>query len=178
MREIEIKAKVKNHDAIEAALKSAGIVLGPALKQHDVVYNEPGKTTPGNGHNFLRIRTENDTISTFTLKQTVKGLDKIEHETDVSDPVELERMIELMHFEQFSDPTKPRRKAKFADYEICLDEIDGLGTYIEIEKLCPDDADGEAVHEELWSVLESFGVNRDDEVTSGYDILMREKLGL
>ena len=178
MREIEIKARVQDLSQLKKSLESQAVVFGPPLKQHDTVYNEPGGKTATPGYNFLRVRTENDVLSTFTLKQTVKDLDKIEHETVIDQPEEMKTMIELMHFELFSDLTKIRQKAKYQGYEICLDSVEGLGDFIEIEKLTAGDADGDAVRDEMWRVLEALGVGRDGEVKKGYDILMREKQGL
>jgi predicted adenylyl cyclase CyaB len=75
----------------------------------------------------------------------------------------------------YSDLTKTRQKAKLTDIEICLDTVDQLGTFIEAEKLTADDADYQAVIDELWVVFEALGITRDDEVTDGYDVLMNKK---
>lgn len=178
MREIEIKARVINRDALLAKLKSTGIQLGAAVKQRDVVYNEPGATEASSlvGYNFLRVRIQNDEKATFTLKQTIKNLDKLEHETDIANADEMITMMQLMHYELFNDLTKVRRKAKFGEYEVCFDEVENLGTFIEVEKLCPDDVDGDVVREELWQLFEDLGITREEEVTQGYDVLMRQKL--
>lgn len=176
MREIEVKASVANKESLLRALEAAGIQLGEPLKQRDIVYNEPGATTATPGHNFLRVRIENDTKATFTLKQTVKDLHKIEHETEISNPDEMIAMIELMRYELFNDLTKIRRKTKVGDVEICFDEVEGLGSFIEAEKIAGEDVDAEAIRVELWHILETYGVDRGGEVTKGYDILMREKL--
>lgn len=175
MREIEVKARVQDADALLAALKSHGVVLSEPLKQHDIVWFEQG-SDPKNmvGRNVLRIRTENDAQATFALKQTVADLDKIEHETIIDNPEEMRAAIELMHYELYVEVVKLRRKAKFGDYEICVDEVSQLGTFIEIEKLCDETADGDAVRDELWQVLAKLGISGSDEVTQGYDILMRE----
>ncbi len=177
MREIEVKARVHNPEAVLAALDAASVTLGQPRTQRDIVYCEPGAQTNVAGHNFLRVRIENDTQATLTLKQTIKNLDKIEHETAIDNPDKMIAMLELMHYELYNDLTKVRRPAQYVDYEICYDDVTDLGTFIEIEKLCPDDADGEQIHAELWGILSGFGISRDDEVHVGYDILMRENLG-
>lgn len=178
MREIEIKARVRDATALMQALASAGVQLGEPLKQHDVVWFEKGADLANmTGWNVVRIRTENDVRSIFTLKQTVADLDKLEHETAIENPSEMRAAIELMHYELFVEVVKTRRKTKLGDIELCVDEVEHLGTFIEAEKLCPDDADGDTVRAELWQLLESFGISRADETTKGYDILMREHLG-
>jgi adenylate cyclase class 2 len=127
-----------------------------------------------------RIRTETKggtTKSIFTLKRSVTNqMDSIEHETEVADDAELEKIIEQLSFVPYSDLTKTRQKAKLTDIEICLDTVDQLGTFIEAEKLTADDVDYQAVIDELWVVFEALGISRDDEVTDGYDVLMNKKL--
>lgn len=176
MREIEVKAKVHDKDSLITKLKSHGVELSVPLKQRDIVYHEPGALPTIVGSNFLRVRIENDKNATFTLKQTVKDLDKIEHETEISDATEMLKIIELLHYEPFNDLTKIRQKGTFKDYEICLDEVENLGIFVELEKLADDDADGEAVKKELWQALDELGIREQDHVTKGYDVLMREKL--
>ena len=61
--------------------------------------------------------------------------------------------------------------------EICLDTVDGLGDFIEAEKLVADDAEYQAVIDELWAQFDNIGIDRKDEVTDGYDVLMNKKLG-
>ena len=175
MREIEIKARVGHKDQVLAALDKLGIRLGKPKKQHDVVYSRPGAMDNDPGENWLRVRTEDDHHVTFTLKRSVTGeLDSIEHETVVDSAAEITSIIGYLGYELFSDLTKVRQKAQNGDIEICFDEVPGLGTFIEAEKLCPEDADYDAVSKELWELFTRLGLDKADEETSGYDVLMRK----
>ena len=181
MREIEIKARVENLDSIIDALKAQGAEVTEPVTQHDVVYGPAG--VDGGGDNtapWLRIRTEtkgDETTHYFTLKKSVTNqLDSIEHETIVNDAEELEKIISLLDFELYSDLTKTRQKTHINEIEICLDYVDGLGYFVEAEKLTSDDIDYPEVIEGLWVLLESIGVSRADEVTDGYDVLMNKHL--
>ena len=75
-----------------------------------------------------------------------------------------------MGFYKFSHLQKTRRKCRYKEYEICLDVIDTLGSYIEVEKMSS--GDDEKTQEELFTFLESLGVKRKDRETRGYDIIM------
>lgn len=177
MREIEIKARVEDKQSLLTALKNKNVELSEPIKQHDVVFGIPGTQDNAPDSVWLRIRTENDIKTIFTLKkQHAGGLDSIEHETEVADPKELEAIILAMGYELYSDLTKTRQKAVYQDVEICVDEVDRLGVFIEAEKLTDIDADGQLVANELWQHLESFGVSRDSEVLDGYDVLMNRHL--
>ena len=177
MREIEIKARVDDQQGLLEALTAKGIELSDPIKQHDVVYGIPGTEDNAPDSVWLRIRTEDDTKTIFTLKkQHEGGLDSIEHETEVSDPRELESIIQVLGFELYSDLTKHRQKAAYKDIEICVDLVDDLGAFIEAEKLTSVEANGAQVVEDLWAILEDLGVHRSNEVFDGYDVLMNKKL--
>lgn len=180
MREIEIKARVSKTEQTLAALQNLGIHLGEPIKQHDVVYGQKTDlgTTFISGGNWLRIRTENETKVTFTLKRSVTGeLDNIEHEVIVDNAKELEAIIANLGYSLYSDLTKIRRKTKIGDIELCYDEVTDLGVFIELEKLCPEDVNFDKVVEELWRTADQLGISKTDEETSGYDVLTRQKEG-
>ncbi|HUB93928.1 MAG TPA: class IV adenylate cyclase [Verrucomicrobiae bacterium] len=179
MREIEIKARVDNHTVLLENLVNAGVTLGQPLTQHDVVYLKPDAKSGSKDTIGLRIRTENDSVIRFTLKKIVSGgLDKIEHEIEVDNSEELAAMINLLGFELYSDLTKIRRKTKVGAIEICVDEVSGLGNFIEAEMLVGDDADHDTVVTELWKLFTRLGIKKVNEIHEGYDILDRRSRGL
>jgi adenylate cyclase class 2 len=178
MREVEIKVKLNDIKKLETKLIEKGVVLGDSIKQHDVVFGEPGAVDNHLNANWLRIRTENDSKVYFTLKRSIEGhLDSIEHEVVVDDSVELENIIKNLGFELYSDLTKIRRKAKIGEIEICVDEVPDLGNFIEAEKIVEYDSNHDEVVLELWRLLESFGLSNIDEVHEGYDVLERRQRG-
>ena len=183
MREIEIKAKVADKQALLTALQSKGVELTEPVTQHDRVYGLPG-VDGGEDQQapWLRIREEqrgDRPVTYFTLKRSVSNqLDSIEHEVTVDNPEALEGIIHELGFVPYSDLTKVRQKAHLAaDIEICVDTVAPLGDFIEAEKLSTDDVIYEAVEAELWQLLSPFGIARDQAVTDGYDVLMNKHLG-
>ncbi|MDQ2973016.1 MAG: class IV adenylate cyclase [bacterium] len=179
MREIEIKVKVADKVTLVNRLNEVGFNLSEPIKQHDIVYGWPGAVDSASGSVWLRIRTENDSKSIFTLKKSViVHLDSIEHETVVEDASELEKIIIEMGYELYSDLTKIRQKAKQGNIEICLDELEGLGSFIEAEKIMELDSDHDEVVAELWELFKKLGLSTDDEVHEGYDVLERRSRGL
>ncbi|HSW81111.1 MAG TPA: class IV adenylate cyclase [Candidatus Saccharimonas sp.] len=174
MREIEIKARVRDQKMLETKLAELGIKLGKPKTHHDVVFCKPGQKDYQKGSIWLRLRTENGKKVIWTLKaDTGTKLDSIEHEVEVSNGNELEKMLRLMGNNMYSDLTKTRRKAAIGEVEICLDNVDGLGTYIEVERLVAPDADGDAVRAELWELLAKLGITKADQEELGYDVLLK-----
>ena len=183
MREIEIKASVADKAALMQKLHEANVTLSEPVTQRDQVFGLPDIAGGGDNHApWLRLRTETKgdaTTYVFTLKKSVTNqLDSIEHETEITDPFEVIKIIEHIGFTPYSDSTKMRAKAQIGDIELCVDSVEGLGDFIEAEKLTEESADYDTVAATLWALLESLGVTRDAQVSDGYDVLIRAKQGL
>lgn len=181
MREIEVKAKLIDAAAVETKLRAMGAKLSPPVRQADSVYLQNGTAFKDITVNtpVLRIREQTPGKILLTYKH-IRGeeLDKQEHEVAVSDGKEMAQILELSGFYQAVAFTKTRRKCAISGYEICLDEVDGLGSFIEIEKLISDrqnggkEVDGQDIQKELFHFLKSLGVSEHDKVLSGYDVLI------
>ncbi len=178
MKEIEIKYKLSDRSSVLAALEAAGVEFGEIVHQDDTSY-APKTWTRGQDSiqvPFMRIRREGEK-SILTLKQPDKGhLDRIEHETVIDDPVQMKKIVELAGFKQDAHVVKERRKARYQDYEICVDRVEVLGDFIELEKIVEDDANGELVQDELRELLKDILGSLDglEEVHRGYDVLINE----
>jgi adenylate cyclase class 2 len=173
MREIEIKLRVKDHDALKRKLGEIGCALSAPIHQHDTVYAKAGDTSiwedMKEGYVIVRIRRD-DREAIFTLKQQrTNEHDNIECETRIDDADAMHRALTLLGFAPEVEVKKVRRKGKLGDDEICLDEVEGLGAFVELERMADDDADPKQVAEALYSKLESLGLSRKDEETRGYD---------
>lgn len=176
IKEIEVKARVENFDALINKLEKLGCKLSKPIVQDDKVFlpNGIGVDNRKKGINALRIRKENGKII-FNLKQRGKvTLSHVERELEIGDVQIMEDIIRLLGFYEFQTLKKKRRKCHYNEYEICLDEVDDLGTFIEIEKMS--DGDDKEVQDELFQFLESLGVKREDRAIQGYDILLHMKL--
>jgi len=175
MQEIEVKSRVENPEPLLAALTEKGIVLSAPVKQDDVIYvtGDWEFTRFMNDRNIIRLR-EQDGVGIFTLKRPgVNELDTaIEEEVVVSDLPTVARMLKLLDYRPILEVHKTRAKTKYQGMEICLDVVEGIGTFIEVEKLV-EQGDAEAIQEELFQFLESLGISRDNRVTRGYDTLVR-----
>jgi hypothetical protein len=60
---------------------------------------------------------------------------------------------------------KTRRTATLDDTLLCIDEVDGVGEFLELERLAPDHADAQAIQADLAAVVSSLGITatRTDE---------------
>lgn len=172
-KEIEVKARVSNLAELTKKLEGLGVTLSEPIIQHDETFTDENHGDYKefvSGRNILRIR-ENDGKFIFTLKQSLSNeLDSIEKETEITNPKEFRDALILMGYKPAVEIHKVRRKAKYRDYEICLDEVKELGSFIEVEKMT--DEDTEKVQDELFAFLESLGVSKENRETHGYDTLL------
>lgn len=175
MNEIEVKARLRNPDPVISKLKSLGCGLGEVIVQKDRIYLQEGIAFEDKikGRRVLRIREENERCI-FTLKISKDNeLDCIEEEVEVSDVESMKAIIMYLDFYEAVKVNKQRRKCKYKDYEICIDDVEGLGKFIEVEKIS--DEDSSSVQEELFEFLISIGIDREDQVFEGYDTLIFNK---
>lgn len=173
MKEIEVKARLTNKPALLRALAKLNIVLGEPIVQNDIVFAQDVTTFQhfSPGVNFLRLRTQNEKTILTLKKSEFNETESTEHETEVGNPEETKLLIAELGFSEAVRISKVRRKAKYQDMEICLDEVAGLGDFIEVEKLL-EQGDTLAIQAELFTFLQTLGVQESDRVNQGYDTLM------
>lgn len=173
-KEIEVKAKVDNLEELKNKLIALNISLSEPIVQNDETFvasdfGQYDQFQPNK--NVLRIRENNDR-HIFTLKQPQSNeLDCVERETVIDDPIEFREALLLMGYKPAVQIHKVRLKAKYKDYEICLDDVKELGSYVEVEKIT-DEKNAEDVQNELFSFLESLGVSKENRENHGYDTLV------
>ena len=83
-------------------------------------------------------------------------------------------IVKELGFVPFSDVSKTRQTGKLNDVEVCIDSVEGLGNFMELERLADENADPAAITDDLWRIMAELGISRQDEVTDGYDILMKK----
>ena len=179
MKEIEVKAYLKNREEVIGKLKELGCILSEPIQQIDTVYTKVVDTTTSynsaNEH-FLRIRKTSDGKCIFTVKEKMKQhMASKEYETEVKDGAALEQALTLMGYSVANTLDKTRSTAHYNDYEVCLDDVVHLGSFIEVEKFSDENPD--IVVEELFKFLMTLGISKEDQVFKKYDTLTMEKMG-
>jgi adenylate cyclase class 2 len=174
MREIEVKAKLSNIQSAIEILTNRGVSLSEKLVQNDTIYaKELGnvETYLKNKH-FLRLRTVNNTKTFFNLKMNGENsLTKIEYETEVSKREEIHNILVALGFQPSTITNKTRITGHYKEMEICIDEVEGLGAFIEVE-IMTDEGNAEEIQNKMFDFLRTLGVEEKDRVFEGYDILL------
>lgn len=176
-REIEVKYHADDLAVLEAELHSRGVGLSSAVHQDDQAYAQDdwhyGMSKLGVA--FARLRTQ-DGRHLFTLKRpTNNELACLEFETEVADRDQMHEAIQHMGFYPTVRIVKTRRSARLGELSLCLDDVEHIGTFLEIEKVIGPGQTGEAVQAELHSFACSLGVELE-RTTDTYDSLIRATL--
>ena len=107
-------------------------------------------------------------------KASTRSRDNYEYETVVENEDDTIKILERLGYKFGIGINKKRRIARYNDLELCLDEIEQLGSFVEVEKLAGDEADVDKIQSELWSLLDKLGIKPGERVHKGYDTLMHE----
>lgn len=177
MKEIEIKAKLKDKEKVMAKLKELGCVFEAPITQEDIIFSR----NVGTLEEFiadgltLRIRVKNGKKIFFTLKKREGNyLEATEHEVEISSREEMEKALLVMGYKEVVRVNKTRIITYYKGDEICLDEVENLGSFMEMERLTKE-GDAKKIQEELFKFFESLGISRADRVLLSYDILVMQK---
>lgn len=180
MREIEIKLRAPDLKAVTERLKALDCVISEPKTQEDrnFVHKDDVKwfESVTRGFAYPRLRISPGKPLVFTVKKPIENeMDCVEHEICIDNADELEKMMEVLEYRKGMTVKKTRRTTEYKGYTITLDEVEGLGNFIEVERLV-EDGDALAIQEEMFAFAKDvLGLDRDDHVMKGYDILMYHK---
>lgn len=183
MREIEVKARLRNPEDVIALLEAKGCVFSEPVSQHDLVFvKHPFSTVDEYLENdyFLRIRARSDGKTIFTTKYNPSrkhfGDTMVtELEVEVASADQMRAILELLQFIKAAEIKKTRRTAHLDEFEICIDELEGIGSFIEVERCMPDDSEHDAIVASMHALLAELSVTEEDLKVKRYDIQMIER---
>jgi len=124
---------------------------------------------------ILRVREENGKCTLTLKRDATDQLDSIEYETEIGDRREVAGILDELGYHEVVKVVKVRRKGVLDTFRICVDEVEQLGIFIELEARLGDDADVNRVRSDCWTILSRCGFVEGDRVTTGYDRLVESE---
>lgn len=145
MKEIELKAQYDSSKRpdLEQYLKEQGFQEVCSFNQQDEYFNHPERDFRTTDE-ALRLRREqhDDAVHCcLTYKgpnASGIGQSRRELETRVKDEQKMRQILQALGFHSVAEVKKRRKEYKKEDLTVCLDELDGLGSYVEIEVVLPE----------------------------------------
>ncbi|MCI0561617.1 MAG: class IV adenylate cyclase [Nitrososphaera sp.] len=177
MREIELKVELADIESALARLRDRGAHLGDPITQSDAIFlprNIDFSSIP-KGTPVLRIRRENSHSRLTLKKSTTDELDCIEVESKIDSPDSLSEILRQLGYYEAIAVNKTRVQGTLAEYHICVDVVEGLGNYLELELKADDDADSVQIRERMRRFLYELQLNTGPEESIGYDTLLFRK---
>lgn len=174
VQEIEVKYRVADEAALIEALTQRGVLLSQPVRQDDQAYAPAGWAYGMSkiGVPFARLRTQ-DGAHLFTVKRPVDNeMACLEHETTVANREQMHAALVTMGFVPTVRIAKSRRNGRWGKAALCLDNIEGLGTFLELEAMIGADESGHAVQGQLDQLVRSLDVPVQ-RTTDTYDSLIR-----
>ncbi len=175
MLEIEIKVKVPSLERIRTNILANGGKMNEKVVEQDTYYNAPHKDF-GVTDEALRIRDAggNIIVTYKGPKTTILG-SKIREEINmkVESLTLFDSIITKLGFKRVANVCKTREYYVFGEFSIALDEVDNLGTFVEVELIT--DGDQQIAAEKVDTVAKKLEINGDRHTISYLELLMNEK---
>ncbi len=171
MIEIEAKFKLSNNttsDKLIAILESQFIAPISIKHQIDTVFLLPEQVdTPIiPGSKVMRVRDvlnpETGELQQSLMTLKVEGQTKLvsdEYEFTIDDGNTAHQMLTALGWQEVVTVDKVRLESKTEDYTICVDEVAGLGLFIELEVLAEDEANADNIQQQMYSFLKNLNID-------------------
>jgi adenylate cyclase class 2 len=174
VHEIEVKYRVADLEALLLALKARGVELGEAVYQDDQAYAPVGWEFGDSklGVSFVRLRTVGGRHFFALKRPTINAQSCVEYETEVADREQMHQAIRRMGFSPTVRVAKTRRSGQFGEIAVCVDELEGAGTFLELERMVSGEESAAAVQVELAAFVAELGVEAE-RTEETYDVLVR-----
>ncbi|OHD63096.1 MAG: hypothetical protein A2176_08315 [Spirochaetes bacterium RBG_13_51_14] len=158
MLEIEIKSPCDDYAAVIEKLASLGARRTGKKKEYDRYLNHPARDFK-NSDEALRVRQVDERI-VLTYKGPKIGTvskTRIEEEVTVGDIDAILSILRLLGFSESGMVVKERETFVLGDIAICIDNVEGLGNFVELETK---GTDRERLEQELLTLAGQLGLNR------------------
>lgn len=159
---IEIKARARNFDEIQARAEKLSSQPVEVIPQEDIFFNTP------QGRLKLRILAGEKSQLIYYTRPDHQGPKRSDyHIFHTSDPEPLKRALELAYGIR-GIVRKTRYLYLVGQTRVHLDDVEGLGSFMELEVVMQEgqsEAEGQAIAEDL---MEHLGVARSDLLEGAY----------
>jgi len=176
MIEVEVKAKINSFEEMEEKLAKIGATKIKKEFQEDIYFNSP-VVDFAETDEALRIRTtkENDNKNIFITykgpKIDSKSKTRKEIEIGIEDSEKCADIFEEIGFKKVRAVRKNRQYFQYENFEISLDDIEGLDPYMEIEIALEDGEDYSAAQDKIFELFKKLGITDGFERTSYLELL-------
>lgn len=172
MIEVEVKARIDSFEEMEKRLKDLGAVKTKDEFQEDIYFASP-IVDFAETDEALRIRTtNNDTFITYKgPKLNEKAKTRKEVEMTIESAAKASDIFTEIGFTPARTVRKNRQYYRYENFEISLDDVEGLPPYMEIEIALSDNEDYTEAQSKIFQLFEKLKITDGFERTSYMELL-------
>ena len=172
MIEVEVKARIDSFEEMEKRLKDLGAVKTKDEFQEDIYFASP-IVDFAETDEALRIRTtNNDTFITYKgPKLNEKAKTRKEVEMTIESAAKASDIFTEIGFTPARTVRKSRQYYRYENFEISLDDVEGLPPYMEIEIALSDSEDYTEAQSKIFLLFEKLDITDGFERTSYMELL-------
>ena len=171
--EVETKFRTDDLEGLKEKLINIGATFSDEIEQVDYWYGPKeniGNWNPGSF--MLRVRCEGDKCLLTSKELTDRDGVWNETELEIRDPDKMIKIFNLLKLEKIVVLKKKRIPGRLGEFELCLDDVEGLGKFLEVALESDDPEDAKKKINEL---MKKIGINEDDVEHRGYLGMMFRK---
>ena len=172
MIEVEVKAKIDSFEEMEKRLENLGAIKSKKEFQEDIYFASP-IVDFAQTDEALRIRTTNNNIF-ITYKGPKLNKDaktRKEVEMSIESASKAKDIFEEIGFKEVRTVRKNRQYYTYENFEISLDDVEGLNPYMEIEISLEDGNAYDDAQKSIFELFEKLGITEGFERTSYLELL-------
>jgi adenylate cyclase class 2 len=172
MLEIELKVRVDSLDPIRKNLKDRHAEFRGKQHEHDIYYNAPHRDF-GSTDEALRVRyTDGPALVTYKGKKLLEyGLKAREElNTAVESGEVFEQILARLGFTKTAEVNKWRENYRLGNASFALDQVDGLGTFVEIEIMT--ETNGADATGQIQKFAKEMGISGEPILASYLELLL------
>ncbi|HIH75133.1 MAG TPA: class IV adenylate cyclase [Methanosarcina sp.] len=175
MIEVEVKVRA-DHSKIRPLLIEMGASKIGIEEQSDVYFAAPYRDFAKTDE-ALRIRSlGGQAILTYKGPKLDKvSKTRVELETPV-DGIITAKIFHALGFQKAGEVLKKREIFRAEEIIVCLDRVEGLGEFLEVELDVPDEINLESSRARLFKFLSQFGLGENDSIRTSYLEMVLEKI--
>lgn len=173
MYEVEVKVRA-DHEVVREALERLDAERRDTVMQRDVYYDAPHRDFAETDE-ALRIRRVENAGAESSAVLTYKGplvesesKTREEIETPIHAVADVEAILSALGFEPAATVEKERERWRVDGYTVTLDDVVGLGQFVEVEAETERETDVERVREGAYAVLRSLDLDPDEQIRTSY----------
>ncbi len=171
---IEVEVKARALPGTRERIVALGAVQKDVENHRDLYFNSPLRDFRRSDEALrIRIKEEGARLTYKGPKLDSETKSRLELTAKIDSPLEMVQILKSLGFELSAEVRKRRTKFALGDVTLALDEVEGLGTFLEVE--AAGEADWDEQKEKVLGLLGRLGLG--ESIRSSYLELLEEKRG-